>query len=363
MHRQIRARARIGLLSSALVAAVVLAACGSSGGSGSSSGNAQSILRQTFSNTHDIRSGVLDFALTVDPAGSSTLTSPLSLSLSGPFQSHGTGKIPASDFTLAVSGMGHHGSLGVVSTGTTGYVTLGGDAYTLPAADFKRLESSFSSVEATGGGHSGLSGLGIDPEHWLAHPAVVGTEDVGGASTTHVRAGVNIASLLSDLNTFLAKSTAGSASSAVPKQISPAQRQKLASEVKNAQVDIWTGTADRILRKLALVLDIPVTGQLSTELGGMSAAGLGLTIQYSGLNHAQTITTPTKVLPYSQFTTRLRGVLSGIAGGLGSASTGASSSSSAAAPSSSQGSYSQCITNAGQDVAKMQKCASLLSGQ
>ncbi|HWE07975.1 MAG TPA: hypothetical protein VG325_01395 [Solirubrobacteraceae bacterium] len=361
---------RVGLFFGAILCALAIAACGSSSGSGSSSGDVQTLLAQTFSKGHTVKSGVLGFSLSIDPTGSSTLTTPIVFSLNGPFQSRGTGKLPASDFTVGISALNKHGSLGVISTGTNGYVTLQGAAYQLPRSDFQRLESSFSSVGSSGS-TSGLSGLGINPQHWLKNPSVVGTQALNGAQTTHIRSGVNVTALLSDLNTFLAKTAKSTSSTAsIPSAIPAATRQKIAAAVRNAQVDVWTGASDKTLRKLVLSLTVPVTGQTSTALGGMSSAGIGLTIQYANLNQTQTITAPSSVKPYSQFTAKLRTVLAGVQGGLGSG-TGATGSgtgstgSSAASGSSSSSSvskYSQCIQRAGNDVLKMQKCASLLNG-
>jgi hypothetical protein len=354
-----RSKLRVCLVFSAVACALAIAACGSAGGTGSSTGGVQSLIGQTFAKGHTVKSGVLGFSLSIDPNGSSTLTTPIVLSLSGPFQSRGTGKLPESDFTVSLSALSKHGSLGVISTGTSGYVTLQGVAYRLPQADFQRLESSFSSVGSSGSS-AGLSGLGINPQHWLKDPVVVGTETLNGAQTTHVRSGVNVTALLADLNTFLAKTaktTAGSTS--IPSSIPAATQQKIAAAVKDAQVDVWTGVADKTLRKLTLSLTIPVTGQTSTVLGGMSSAGIGLTLQYSKLNQAQTISAPANVRPYSQFTTKLRGILAAAEGGLGA---GGSSAPSGGSGSASVTKYSQCIQRAGNDVLKMQKCASLLNG-
>src|SRR5947209_11334677 len=130
---------RRGLLLGAVVAALGLAACGSSSATGSgSSGSAQDLVKQTFSTGHPVKSGVLGMNLTINPAGSSTVTTPVSFSIVGPFQGRGTGKLPASNFTIAVSALGHRGQLGIISTGTAGYVTLQGTAYRLPTADFQR---------------------------------------------------------------------------------------------------------------------------------------------------------------------------------------------------------------------------------
>lgn len=352
--RRLRVAAVVGLLA----CAALLAACGSSSGGGS--GGAQGLLAQTFSSSHTVRSGVLGFNLSIDPSGSSTLTTPIVLSLNGPFQSRGSGKLPQSDFTIGISALNKRGSLGVISTGSSGYVTMSGNAYQLPQSDFQKLESSFSSVGSSGKS-TGLAGLGINPERWLSHPAIVGTETLDGVRTTHIRAGVNVTNLLADLNTFLAKTAKSTSSStSIPSTIPPATRQKIAAAVKNAGVDVWTGASDKALRKLTLSLTLPVSGQTSTAFGGMSSAGIQLTLQYSHLNQPQTITAPSHVLPYSQFTAKLRAAVAGIEG---TGSSTGSSGSTGSASSATVSKYSQCIQQAGQDVAKMQRCASLLNGQ
>jgi len=199
----LRFRTTCGLLAAALVI-LALAACGSSG----NSSGAASLLRQTFSGKHTVNSGNINVSLSLNPSGSSTLKGPLSLGFGGPFSSLGTGKLPKSNFTVSFSALGRRGSLGILSTGTAGYVTVSGTSYQLPAATFRQLESSFSSLTSSSGGGSGsgaLARLGIDPLHWLVNPTVVGNESVGGANTTHIRAGIDVGKLLDDLSTFLAK--------------------------------------------------------------------------------------------------------------------------------------------------------------
>ncbi len=372
-----RRRAALGLI---LLTALIVSACGSAS---SGSGSAQTLLRQTFAGPHTVRSGVLDLSLSLTPSGSRTITTPITLGLGGPFQSRGTGNLPASSLTLSINALGHHGQLGIVSTGANGFLTLDGAAYQLPAADYQKLASSFSG--ATGGaGTGGLSKLGIDPLHWLTSPRIVGSGTVGGAATTHIRARVQVAALLGDLNGFLQKASASgaTASAGVPTTLSPATRQKVAAAVRHASVDIWTGSSDKALRKLSVDLEVPVTGQISTLLGGLSSAAINLTVQYADLNQPQSITAPGNIHPFSGFSRKIGGVISelrstfgsgalgstaggsaasgGAATGSGSASSGSSSASGSAAT---VNGYARCLQSAGGDVAKMQKCASLLNGQ
>jgi hypothetical protein len=370
MEERIRGRGRWIVLLLAALSSVALAACGSSSGGGSSSASASTLLKQTFTGSHAISSGSVSVSATVTPTGSSTLKGPITVSFGGPFQSHGAGKLPSSNFSISVSALGQSGSIGILSTGTAGYVTLQGNSYRLPPATFQKLESSFSQVTASTGASSGsgsLSKLGIDPLHWLVNPSVVGSATVGGVQTTHVHATINVAALLGDLTGILQKASSlgVSGASRIPTTIPQATRTRIAGEVKNPTVDVWTGNSDKTLRRLTINLTVPVSGQASGLLGGLTSATIALTIQYSDLNQPQTIAAPTTVRPFAEFQTQLQAFLQEIqgslAGAVGSGATGATGSGSAI-PSSVKG-YSKCITAAGKDVTKMQHCASLLNAK
>jgi hypothetical protein len=356
------------------VCGLALVACGSS----DSSGQARTLLRQTFGAAHKVESGNLNFTLTLNPSGSSTLTTPLSLSFGGPFQSLGAGKLPQSDFTITLAGLGRSGSVSLLSTGQSGYLTLKGTSYQMPASTFQKLEQSFSGLTSSGAGGSGsaLSKLGIDPLRWLANPSVVGDETVGGAQTTHIKAGINVTALLADLNTFLSKASSLGVPNAsqIPTSISPATAQKIANAVKTPRFDVWTGKSDKTPRKLSIQLSIPVSGQISTLLGGLRSADIALTIQYANLNQPQTISAPTAVRPFSEFTAKLKtfeqqlrsvlgGALGGATGGAGSGTATTPSATTTPGATSTPANvqaYSQCVQAAGSDVQKLQGCAGLL---
>jgi hypothetical protein len=380
----------------AVLSSLVLAACGSSS---SSSESPSTLLSQTFTGTHKVTSGVLNLTLTIDTSGSSSLNGPITISFGGPFQTRGAGKLPESNFTVSANALGRSVALGILSTGTSGYVTLQGTSYQMPQATFQKLESSFAQLATTGGTSQGsgtLSKLGIHPLRWLTHPTTVGTENVGGTETTHIHAGVNVPVLLNDLNTFLEKASSASnvsGASALKSGLSPATRQKVAAAIRNPSFDVWTGTSDKTIRRLTIGLTLPVTGTLSTQLGGVRSADIGLTMQYANLNQPQKITAPTAVRPFTEFQSKVSGFLQGLQGaasgalangssgsgsggsgsgssssgsGSGSSSSGSSSGSSGGASPGGSGSsssvtkYSQCIQQANGDVSKMQKCASLL---
>lgn len=381
MYQGIRGPRVVAAVLLAVLAAVALAACGSS--STSSGTDASTLLRQTFTGSHKISSGNLDFAVTVDPSGSSTLSGPIKLSFGGPFESSGSGKLPQSDFTVSISALGKSGSLGLLSTGKSGYVTLQGTSYQLPQATFQKLESSLSQIGTTGSssssGGGSLSKLGIKPLDWLQDPKVIGTESVGGTDTTHITANINVAAFLNDFSTFLQKASSLGVSGvgAASKGLSQSVRSQIAGEVKNPRFDVWTGNSDKTLRRLTVALTLPVTGTVSTQLGGMRSADIGMSMQYADVNQPQTITAPKTVRPYSEFTSKVQSFVQSLQGSLGGSSlvpgtssgnsgssgSGSSSSSSGSGTSSKVQRYSNCVTAAGNDVAKMQRCASILNGK
>lgn len=287
-----------------LACAVALAACGGGG-----SGRAAAVLRGAFSGSHAVTSGDLRLALTVAPTGSSTARGPIRVSFGGPFQSRGPGRLPASAFQVAISAAGRTSSLSVLSTGTSGYVTLGGASYRLPASSFQRLESSFSQIgSGPGGGAGALGRLGIDPSRWLIHPTVLGNASIGGVRTTHIRAGVNVGALLTDLNRFLARAASLGVSGASRLPTGPA----FTRQVGTPSFEVWVGARDETIRRLAIDLTLPVTGSLSTALGRVPSARLALTLQYNDLNRPQTIGAPRTVKPYSGFAAKLRALLGSI---------------------------------------------------
>ena len=147
-HRGTAVRAAILVV----LASLAVAGCGTASGSTDSP---STLLKQTVTGTHRGTSGVLGLTLTFDPSGSSTLTGPITLSFGGPFQSQGTGKLPKSNFVISFTAQGKTGSLGIISTGTAGYVTLQGTSYQLPSSTFQKLESSFASLASSPGSTTG----------------------------------------------------------------------------------------------------------------------------------------------------------------------------------------------------------------
>ncbi len=338
----------------AAAASISLAACGGSN-------QATKLLRETFSGNHRITSGQLGMLLTVSPSGASVLKGPITLSLAGPFQRVGPGTLPASAFNVSLAAAGSGTALTIISTGSTGYITFQGQSYKLPQATFEQLESTFAGLgSAAGGGGPGTAArLGIHPERWVSNPQIVGDEAIDGTNTTRIRSAIDMRALLNDLGTFLRRA----ASAGVPgagSLLSASARQQIATQVKHPTVDVWTGVADKTLRKLEVDLAVPVSGQLSALFGRL--ATIDVTMQYAELNQPQTITAPTHLLPYSQFQAKLHVLVQDLESGLITGQTSGPSTGGGSSGPSYQ-SYTNCIQAANGDLAKMEQCAPLLSGK
>lgn len=332
---------------------------------------AHRLLVQTFEGHHAITSGVIKLDLEFVPHGSSTIKGPIEFAFGGPFMNAGTGRLPASDFTISITAEGHRGELQVISAGGRGYITVGGQSYRMPSSSFKSVESGFGSVTASGTGSSSKSGplasLGIRPLGWLVAPRIVGRATVGGVETTHVHARLDTAAMLRDISRLLGKagSLELSGAGSLPHDLSASTQRSITHALGSPSFDLWTGTSDRLIRRATVSASVPVTGSTRTAFGGMRSAAVTLGFEYSRVNQPQTISAPSVTRPYSVFRAQFTQVLQEIESALlagGSLGTGAGTTGAGSAGgSTADQKYTRCITAAGGDVAKMQKCSRLLA--
>lgn len=355
-HRfvQHRIRAIVALLALA-VAAVGLAACGGSSSGGS--GDAQTLLRQTFSGAHQIRSGKANIQLRVVVTGDSSLQGPIDATIAGPFESAGSDRLPKFDLALDASAEGQSIKAGLTSTSDQLFVDFGGTSYAVPAQVVQQLQRSFERSRQQGSSQprASLKALGIDPLRWLQDATVVGTESVGGTPTDHISAKVDVGALLDDVDVLLAKVSAGGIPGVpggrVPSRLPAGARSQIEQAVKSATFDVWSGTSDHTLRKLTLALDV------APPSGKPRSVTVNLSVELTDLNQPQTITAPATSRPLSELLGQFQGLLGGA---LGSASGGGSGSS-GGATSAQLNAYAQCVQRAGSNVTEAQRCASLLT--
>jgi hypothetical protein len=344
----------------AVLCALAVAACGSAEQSASDK-SVDQLLTETFGPNKSVKSGKLDANINVKVKGLNGLAGPIALKLTGPFQSAGKGHLPKFDLALQLGAAGQSFSAGAISTSDKGYLKIQGQAYEVPANLVKQFAKAYEQAQKDGsksGGGTTLKSLGVDPRGWLKDARKAGETDVAGTKTVHIAAKVDVSRFLQDVNKLLAKADklgfAGSVPAA-PSTLSAKQRRDIERSVKSATIDVYTGAKDTILRRIALRIKLAVPLDVRRSVGGLSSGDVAFDLTLASLNEDQTIEAPTDVKPFSDLSSVLGGLF-GLSGSSGSGST------TTPAPSSANSQkYLDCLRAAGQEISKVQKCASLLT--
>jgi hypothetical protein len=350
----------------ALVAALALAvgACGGGGDEASSDTDVNTLLKDTFKGNKDVKSGKLNLALKVDAKGGTSSTQgPISVTVSGPFQTEGKQKLPKFDIDFAFEGAGQSIKAGLTSTGTKGFVNFQGTEYAVSDQVFQQFKAGYEQAQKNGTSSSknqqSLSSLGLDPQQWLTNPKNEGDAKVGDDDTIKITGGIDVNKLLDDVNTALSKvkQLGAQGTQNLPSQLTAEQRKQVTDATKDPKVEIYTGKEDKILRRMVVSLGIV------DPKGSAGSATVNFDLSISDLNKDQEISEPSGAKPFDQLLSKFGGL--GL-GGLGS--TGGTSGSSSGGGASGSGSnqklekYSKCVTDAGSDVAKARECQKLLTG-
>lgn len=324
--------------------AALLAACG--GEDENEKASARSLLEETFgSGVSAIDNGRLKLAFQLDPEGLLALGGPIRLSLDGPFTVPGDGQLPQLDIDFATT-LGREVFRGsALSTGRAAFVQLAGRSYRLDREFVAGLRRALADASAKK--QPGLKALGIDPLRWISGARVRGEEDVAGVDTTRISGNVKVVNLLADIDRLLSKAGGGGAGGL----LSPEIRKQISDGVKTARVDVWTGTEDKILRQLAVVIDFAFEGA-QRPIPGLDAGKINLRLRLTDVNETKlSVQAPPGARPLSDLT---GGTIGDFLRGIGKGLTGNRSSIAA-------GPFLQCITGAKGNSASLVSCISKLT--
>jgi hypothetical protein len=329
----------------------VATGCGGAVGSerASSSTNVNQLLGDTFRNVDKLTSANLDAKLAIDGQGQS-----LSARVSGPYQSTGKGRLPKFQLAATLQEAGNRFSAGATWTGDKGYVNVQGTNYELSGLVARQFEAGYEQAAKTqkqGKGNAILGALGIDFTKWLRNARNEGDAQVGDTATIKLSGDADVARVIDDVQRIADKARALNVpgTGQVPQKLTAQQRQEIVAAVKKLSVEVYTGKADRILRRVVVAADLqdPTSKQVSH---------LALDLTLSNVGADQAIAAPKGAKPFSELL-KVTDQLKGLAG------LGASSSSGAApaAPASVQ-KYAKCVERSHGDPAKARKCAAALGG-
>ena len=320
--------------------ALALVACGG----GDDDVDVDQVLKQTFGEDKDIKSGKLDLALRLDANGLASLQGPVTLRLAGPFASEGADQLPRFDFEADLNAGGQSVRAGAVSTGEKGFVTFQAQPYVLSDELYKQFRDGYAEQAKSDDGDEGVSfkSLGVDPQRWLRDPESNGTEEVGGVETIRITAGIDVPRLLEDVNRILARAPEVEGQPRA-RQLTEDERRRIADAIEEAKLELWTGEEDKILRRLNVQLSFDVPEESRSQLQGLTSGTIRFDLGLGDINGDQEITEPENARPFEEL---VQGA-SGGSGGTPAPENGGSAGSD----------YERCVQEAGSDISKLQACA------
>ena len=335
------------LLLAMFLALALVAGCGGDDDDTADAGaDVNQLLEDTFSGDHQITSANVDFSGSVGGAN------PLSLKVSGPFQTQGDGKLPKVDLQASLEGGGQTVEGGITSTGDQGFVSYQGTDYEVSGPVFRQLEAAWEQAASQQQGEgTSLGTLGIDPRNWLTNAKNAGDSKVGDTDTIKITGGVDVGKLLDDVDGVLerARSLGLQGSGDLPERLSDEERRQLTDAIKNVKVEIDTGKDDHVLRRMAVSADV------NSQESGEVPVQLELTLL--DVNEDQEIEAPENPRPFSELLKGLQDL--GIGAAIGAPPSG--SGSGGGASSENLEKYSQCVQDAGSDTDKLRECGELLT--
>lgn len=378
-------RLRFPLALAALLAlAAALAACG--GGSDKSNESPQTVVNEAT--LQGIDSGQLDLSLDIKAAGREGGN--LDVSLSGPFQGGGTGKLPQLDMTAKASGTVNGQDVdfdgGLTLLPNSAYVEYEGTEYEVDPTTFSFVQSALKQAQQQGGAEGESPGLAACQEEvgklkvadFLDNLSNEGSAEVGGTSTTKVSGDLNVAGGVDALVELAEGPACGAqldAAGGLPSKSEIGEaKNEVKSAVKTARAEVFVGDDD-IVRRVSAQLKI----EPKKSDSGPKSVEIDLDLKLTEVNEEQEISAPGKAKPLNDLFLKLGvnpielldllggedggegvgGLLEGLGGAGGGSSNRGGSSSGGGSGGGGRQAYLNCIAGA-TTAADVQKCASKL---
>lgn len=291
--------------------AAAFAACGGSSSDKSGEDPQQVVDEATL---RGVDSGRLDLSLGIKAAGKQG--GDVDVSLSGPFQGGGKGKLPQLDMTAKASGKVNGGDVkfdgGLTLLPNSAYVEYEGTEYEVDPTTYSFVQSALKQVQGQGGAEGESPGVTACQEEagklkvadFVDKLSNEGSADVGGTSTTEVSGDLNVAGAI-DAVVELAEGPAcsaqlGAAGALPSKSEIAAAKNEVKGAVKTAHADLYVGD-DNIVRRISVQLKI----EPKKSGSGPKSIEIDLDLKLTGVNEEQQISAPGNAKPLNDLFLKL----------------------------------------------------------
>ena len=198
--------------------------CGAEYERAGANSDARTLLAETADATRELQSAQLD----VRVRGHETAN------LTGAFEVEEDGRLPKFSVTATHDGR----SAGATWTGDKGYVTLDGTAYEVSGLLSGQIEAGFEEAFKN-------RSLAPDVSRWVRNPRNAGVADVDGVETVKITGTADGPRIMADVQRLLEQARA----------LGLGKRERAADAIGTLDVTVFTGSTDRILRRLVVAGD------------------------------------------------------------------------------------------------------------
>jgi hypothetical protein len=255
----------------ALVLALVPAACG--GGA-----DARDVLAETSANMGEIESGDLSMELLFSGKDGERA----GFTLEGPFALR-EGELPEAQLDYTQIAGQQSATQTFITKADQAYVRIGGTTYELPQETAEEIGSTLAPS-------GGLAAIQLSS--WVEDPTLESGEEIGGDETDRISADLNVSATVNTLMA-IASQLGGTEPLAA---LSGTTAEQVKAAVESAEIDVWTGKDDRLLRRLQVAIDFAPAAEKVRDLLG---ASLDFTLEISNPNEPVTIEQPTDAQPFA----------------------------------------------------------------
>ncbi len=315
-HKHLSTWASLFVVAGLLLA--VAAGCGSSD-SGSSSPSpdtaavsdlsAEEIIEQSNAKMAEVKSASFAADMALDVRGDTAqATDPIEQALlSEGMTLHAEGRSAAdpvaAQMDLSVTVADQALNFGLIAKGDKMWVEYEGQWYVV---DQKNSSALSTQAETGAAPTEQLKSFGLDPEEWGTTYEVVGTEDVGGTPTYHLKATSDpqklAAALMQAANDPDLAKKLGDAETADQLKQSLAQSEEQAAQLQKAltdvSVDYWVGVDDMLMRKAEFAAALDTTEQEDME--GVEGMTIELAVTMDDFDEPVSVDPPAKAKSFDK---------------------------------------------------------------